>query len=172
MQTLISILVFLFLSFQLMASGDHKEKDGNNHGPEQSKEHGEEHGDEHGEEHGEQQELPSGITYFNDEQGEFSLKPHVIKNFGIQTSSISFSGNTFQVPESAIVRSLMKTSVFLFLDEKFKDVEVKVVTHGSGIATIQLLKSYQNFTIVTKGANFLKTIQLSLEEGPSEGHGH
>lgn len=172
MQTLFATLIFVFLSFQLLASGDHKENDGHEKsGQEQSKEHGKE-GEDHGDEHGEEQELPSGITYFNDEQGEFSLKPNVIKNFGIETSNVSLSGNTFQVPESAIVRSLLKTSVFLFKDDKFKDVEVKVITHGSGIATVQLQSAFQNFKIVTKGVNFLKTIQLSLEEGPSEGHGH
>jgi hypothetical protein len=171
MQTLIAVIIFLLLSFQIFASGDHKEKIGEEHKLKQNKEL-DEHGDEHGEEHGEEQELPSGITYFNDELGEFSLKPHVIKNFGIETSNVASSGVTFQIPETAIVRSLMKTSVFLLTNDKFKDVEVRVLTHGSGIANVQLLTSYQNFKVVTKGVNFLKTIQLSLEEGPSEGHGH
>ncbi|MBY0517974.1 MAG: hypothetical protein K2P81_13775 [Bacteriovoracaceae bacterium] len=175
MQTLFATLIFLFLSFQLLASGDHKEQQGKEHDVDHVLEKGEKNSDEHGEhgeEHGEEQELPSGITYFNDEKGEFSLKAQVIKNFGIETSNVSSSGNTFQVPETAIVRSLMKTSVFLFKDDKFRDVEVKVITHGSGIATVQLQSIFQNFKIVTKGVNFLKTIQLSLEEGPSEGHGH
>lgn len=180
MQTLFAALIFLFLSFQLLASGDHKEQQGKEHGVDHAlekgekkgEEHGKDQGEDHGDEHGEEQELPSGITYFNDEKGEFSLKPQVIKNFGIETSNVSSSGNTFQVPETAIVRSLLKTSVFLFKDDKFRDVEVKVITHGSGIATVQLQSTFQSFKIVTKGVNFLKTIQLSLEEGPSEGHGH
>ena len=144
----ILILLLFFMSLSLLASGDHKDEEG---------------GD---------QELPSGITYFNDEEGEFSLKENVIKNFELKTTVLSSINNIFNVPNTALVKSLKKTSIFLLSDGKFRDVEVQIISQNNDRTSIQLKKTYQSINVVIKGVNFLKTIQLSLEEGPSEGHGH
>lgn len=157
------ILALLMTSSLSWAEGDHNHEhgEGNKH---QDSSKG------HDDDHHEEQKLPGGVTSFEDETGEFSLKEKVIQNFGIEIQAPVKSGGYFEVPERAIVRSLKDTSVFIFESGKFKSVPVKVMSSSSGLVRITTDNSITK--VVVKGNNFLQTILLSLEEGPSEGHGH
>lgn len=148
---------------------DHEEKDhketSKTHDDE--KEHGEEKG--HEDDH-EEQKLPGGVTFFEDESGEFSLKEKVIQNFGIVLGAPVKTGNSIELPEEAIVRSLKETSIFVQNGDRFKSIPVKILNSSDG--KVRVAAEFGNSKVVLKGNNFLKTILLSLEEGPSEGHGH
>lgn len=113
-------------------------------------------------------ELPPGFSYFNEKSGEFALKEHVLRNFEIQISKAVEPGDSYEVPSEAIVRSLMKTEVFLKRNGRFKLVPVQVMSSSMGITKVS--GDLGNSQIVIRGSNFLKTLQLSLEEGPAEGH--
>lgn len=147
------ITVFVFL-FSGMGFADEHEKEGK---------------EEH---HEEERELPAGITTYNDESGEFSLSDEALKNFGIQTQKLVKDGADFKVPSHAIVRSLKKTSLYVLQNKKFKLLEVEIIKNDSVFSWVRVKQTISASLLVTSGINFLKTIQLSLEEDPSEGHGH
>lgn len=125
---------------------------------------------DHDEEHG--QELPSGVTSFHDEEGEFSLKPNVVNNFGITSVKIDSDGQFLKVPESAVIRSLKVTSIYLADGTTFIEVPVEIIKTVGNVSYIKNTPKVKGKLVVSQGGNFLKTIHLSLEEGPSEGHGH
>lgn len=152
-------LLGLFFAISMSRANEEHPKDEKDH---QEKSHDE---GEH-----EKQELPGGVTFFEDETGEFSLKENVIQNFGIEVRSPERKNGFFELPEKAIVRSLKKTAVFVSSAGKFRAVPVKVVSSSSGKVLVST--SEQITQVVVSGNNFLQTILLSLEEGPSEGHGH
>ena len=154
---LLLILLLLSCQFSFAEEGhDHKET-----------EKPTEHKDDHDE-----LKLPSGVTSFEDESGEFSLKPNVIKNFGISHSALTKKDNSIKVPADAVVRSLSDTTIFTFRNGRFRSIKVTVIKSEAGFSFINTNENLTGLEIVTKGNNFLKTILLSLEEGPSEGHGH
>lgn len=177
----ILIIIFcMLINLSLWAEDDHDHKEEKGHDV-SSKESGkankdsdhkeEDHKDEdHKDEDHEEQNLPSGVTFFEDESGEFSLKENVIKNFNIETQTPNKNGGTIDVPEKAIVRSLKRTSIFNFDNGKFKSVPVKVISSNLGV--VKISSEIPISRVVVSGNNFLQTILLSLEEGPSEGHGH
>lgn len=168
---LLLILALLMTSSLSWAEGDHDHEhdEGKKH-QDSSKGHDESEEKGHDDDHHEEQKLPGGVTSFEDQTGEFSLKEKVIQNFGIEIQSPVKSGGYIEVPERAIVRSLKATSIFTFENGKFKSVPVKVMNSSTGIVRITTDNSITK--VVVKGNNFLQTILLSLEEGPSEGHGH
>lgn len=160
------LCLLLLISTSLLAENDH-DHDEKGH-DETSNSHDEE--KDHGEEHDEEQKLPGGVTFFEDETGEFSLKEKVVQNFGIVVSEpLSVSG-VVDLPEMAIVRSLKDTSVFILKGDRFKSIPVKITSSSNGNVKVSGIMAGSK--VVLKGNNFLKTILLSLEEGPSEGHGH
>lgn len=160
----ILFLIAILISFSLaFAESDHDhEEDGKRQGTSTGKDHEDDH-------HGEQK-LPGGVTFFDDEAGEFSLKEKVIKNFGIETQAPVRSGAFVELPERSIVRSLKETSIFIFENGKFKSIPVKVMSVSERGVRASVERPFTR--VVVKGNNFLQTILLSLEEGPSEGHGH
>lgn len=160
----ILFLSVLLISFSLaFAESDHDHEEDEKH-QDTSKEK------DHGDDHHEEQKLPGGVTFFDDEAGEFSLKEKVIKNFGIETQALVKNGVFVELPEKTIVRSLKETAIFVFENGKFKSIPVKVMSVSSGVVRASVEKPFTR--VVVKGNNFLQTILLSLEEGPSEGHGH
>jgi hypothetical protein len=143
----VKIIILLFLtSFFVYASGDHHEEEGG--------------------------ELPAGVVSFHDDEVEFELKPNVLINFNIASTSTNFSGDTVKIPESALVRSLNETTIFIRKGNVFQSVPVKVLNFDRTGSIVRVLKKPEGTEVVHQGANFLQTILLSLEEGPSEGHGH
>ena len=163
----IYLLFILLLSTTVVRAEKDHDHDEKGH-DEASKSHDDEKG--HDDEHGEEQKLPGGVTFFEDESGEFSLKEKVIQNFGIVLSNpVSVSG-VVELPEMAIVRSLKETTVFILKGDRFKSIPVKITSSSNG--TVKVSGIMAGTKVVLKGNNFLKTILLSLEEGPSEGHGH
>ena len=92
----------------------------------------------------------------------------VEKNFEIQISGPFERRDSYEVPNEAIVRSLRKTEIFIKRNGRFKLVPVLI--KGSSIGTTKVSGDLGNAQIVVRGSNFLKTLQLSLEEGPAEGH--
>lgn len=121
-------------------------------------------------EHEEENELPAGITFFKDETGEFSLRSNAIKNFGIAFTPVIKDKVGFKIPSESIVSSLKVTSVFIFSSNMFRNLEVKVIDTAQNVTYISSAEDLTDLQVVSKGSNFLKTILLSLEEGPSEGH--
>lgn len=113
-------------------------------------------------------ELPAGLTYYNEKTGEFALKEHVLKNFGIQISDPVETEGVYEVPNEAIVRSLKKTEIFVKRSGRFKLIPVKIVSLSKDVAKVA--GDLESSQIVVRGNNFLKTLLLSLEEGPAEGH--
>lgn len=122
--------------------------------------------------HEEKMELPAGIISFHDEEGEFKLRPNVIKNFGITYERANKTDQFIKVPASAVVRSLKETSIFVFDKDSFRHIKVTVLKTENNISYLKSSEDINGKLVVNKGTNFLKTILLSLEEGPSEGHGH
>ena len=116
--------------------------------------------------------MPAGITFYNDESGEFSLSPEATRNFTLQLAPVALEGALVRIPTKAIVRSLKETTIFLKSGEKYFQVSAEIVRVVSGTAFVKLNKNVSNAQVVIQGVNFLKTVQLSLEEDPSEGHGH
>ena len=149
------LFLILALGFSLttFASGDHKEEG-------------------HTDDHEESVELPAGVVSFHDEEAEFTLRPNVVKNFEISSAKVQMTNGVLTLPESAVVRSLSKTTIFERKDNTFRSVPVKVIKTGSNEVVVQLQAKLEFDQIVSHGTNFLQTILLSLEEGPSEGHGH
>lgn len=129
--------------------------------------------DDHGEseEHGEERELPAGITSYDEHEG-FSLSPEALKNFEIRTGSTPIQKLEIGLPTSAIVKSLRDTSVFIKVGNKFRPFSVDVTNYTKDTTLVRLKSLPSGALVVLTGVNFLKTIQLSLEEDPSEGHGH
>jgi hypothetical protein len=123
------------------------------------------------EEHGEERELPAGITSYDEHEG-FSLSPEALKNFAIQTQSAPIQRLELSLPASAIIRSLKDTSIFVKVGERFRLVNVEVMNVSGAMAQVKLKDLPSRAFTVVVGVNFLKTIQLSLEEDPTEGHGH
>lgn len=103
------------------------------------------------EEHG---KLPSGVVSYDDHTGVFSLDPRALKNFSIKCAPVQKD----TLPFSALVKSRHETSIYRCLNGSFQRTK------------LQDLKADES--LVVQGANFLKTVELSLEEGPAEGHGH
>ena len=151
---------FLLSSLILLAIPSYAAKDNEASKPSQ----------EQKDEHEEENELPAGITFFKDETGEFSLRPNVLKNFGIAFTPIIKDKSGFKVPSESIVSSLKVTSVFIFYNNMFRNLKVKVVDTAQSVTYISSTENLTDLKVVSKGSNFLKTILLSLEEGPSEGH--
>lgn len=148
------------------------EEDEHDHEEESSsKTHENEKTDDH-DKHKEERELPAGVTSFNDETGEFNLSDEAIRNFDITTSQISSVNGVFKVPKNALVRSLKTVSLYFKADSGFVAHEVTLVASEGEYASVKPLKNTGLSVVVIKGMNFLKTIHLSLEEDPSEGHGH
>lgn len=85
---------------------------------------------------------------------KISLNENAIKNFGIECAP--YGKESF--PASAVVRSGHEASLYKCSEKSFLRIHFDDVKSGD--------------SVVVKGANFLKTVELSLEEGPSEGHGH
>ncbi|MES2525498.1 MAG: hypothetical protein V4598_00360 [Bdellovibrionota bacterium] len=83
-----------------------------------------------------------------------TLTDKAIKNFGIVCAP--YNKQTF--PSSAIVRSLNESRVYQCSKGSF------IPEHADEI--------HDGEMVVIKGANFIKTVELSIEEGPAEGHGH
>lgn len=113
-------------------------------------------------------ELPAGLSFYDEKTGEFALKEHVLKNFEIQISGILQTKDLYEVPNEAIVRSLKKTEIFISRNGRFKLIPVQIKSSSMGVTKVT--GDLGNSQIVTRGGNFLKTLQLSLEEGPAEGH--
>lgn len=120
----------------------------------------------------EHEKLPEGILSFNYETEEFSLKPNVLKNFSISYAPMNKVGLLIKVTPSSLVRSLDETSIFVHQKGKFRSVIVKVQNSAPDFYLVSCNEVLEGSEIVNQGTNFLKTIQLALEEGPSEGHGH
>lgn len=93
--------------------------------------------------------LPAGVLSFDDHSGEFTLDPRAVKNFGIQCAAF---------PPAEIVYSRYTKTAFRCSGKTFTEVALEKISSGE--------------SVVVTGAKFLKTVRLSLEEGPSEGHGH
>lgn len=171
-----TLILFLLLNIQnSYASGKHDhEKTKSSKATDQfhKESHEEDHKEGHEEGHEEQNELPAGVTFFKDETGEFSLKKNVIQNFGIVHKPALKEGSLYKAPSDTIVRSLMDTNVFVLNDNTFRSIKVNVVRTDRGSTYFSSSEDLSKSSLVIKGANFLKTILLSLEEGPSEGHGH
>jgi hypothetical protein len=140
------ILFLIFTSLFAFASGDHHEEEGG--------------------------ELPAGVVSFHDEEAEFELRENVLKNFNIASMPVMITNSTLKVPDHALVRSLDKTTIFFRKGNVFQSIPVKIVSTDQNSSLVQTLKNPEGTEIVHQGANFLQTILLSLEEGPSEGHGH
>jgi len=179
--TSVSLIFLLNCAIGYAATTNH---DGEEHDKESAKEHhehdekSEDHSangkhDDHGEseEHGEERELPAGITSFDEHEG-FSLSPEALKNFEISTESTPIQKLEISLPTSAIVRSLRDTSVFIKVGNKFRPFNVDVASYTKDTTLVKLKSLPNGAVVVLTGVNFLKTIQLSLEEDPSQGHGH
>ena len=106
------------------------------------------------------------------ETEEFSLEPNVIKNFSIAYEPAVEVGSFMKIKLTSLVRSLNVTSIFIFEKGKFRSVIVKIENSSSEFYLISSEQNLRGKDIVYQGTNFLKTLQLALEEGPSEGHGH
>lgn len=131
------------------ADGDHKEEEGH-----------------------EEAELPAGILSFHDEEAEFTLRPNVIKNFGIEAEIITVENGFIRIPSLSVVKSLDSAKIYTKKNDTFKAVEIKIIKSENSFIYIAMRSDLKSVSVVTKGTNFLQTIMLSLEEGPSEGHGH
>lgn len=129
-------------------------------------------GDHKEEEGHEEAELPAGIVSFHDEEAEFTLRPNVIKNFGIESEEIRVENGFIKIPPASIVKSLDAAKIYIRKNETFKAVDIKIIKSENTFCYIAMRPDLKSVSIVTKGTNFLQTIMLSLEEGPSEGHGH
>jgi hypothetical protein len=163
MKLLISLIIIIVTTVY----ASEKESDHGHTGKEE-----ESHNEAHEDEHEEKVELPSGILSFNDEKGEFTLKPNVIRNFGIKSQVYVPSMGVVKIPLSALVRSLQVTSIYLEKNSVFKAVNVVIIQTQGDTVTVKPALPINDSRIIFEGANYLKTIHQSLEEGPSEGHGH
>ena len=121
-------------------------------------------------EHEETQDLPSGVISYHEQDREFSLKPKVVENFGILMVPSRFEDDLLIVPKEAMVRSLNLTSVYIFTQNRFKEIPVSIFKTNGEEIFLRTKPLPKDFSVVKSGAQFLKTIHLSLEEGPSEGH--
>lgn len=114
--------------------------------------------------------LPSGVLTFDDKMREFSVKPNVVKNFGISSNKINSSGGLWTVSKESIVYSLDKTTIFQRKVNTFKIITVKVVKDQGSFVVISLASNAESLDIVNQGTKFLQTVYLSLEEGTSQSH--
>ena len=102
----------------------------------------------------EHDKLPGGVLSFDHHSGMFQLHPNAIKNFEIECSSF-VKGS---IPHAAIIRSKGDEKVYRCQKDSYQAVSLEQLAPQDHI--------------VTRGGNYLKTVELSLEEGPAEGHGH
>ena len=142
---------------------------------------GEEHGkDEHGHAedesgHGEE-EAPAnvgpdkGILAASEKDG-FKLSPEALKNFEIQTMSLSGIG-PWTVPMAARLLSGEETNLYRVRGDFFKRIDFKTITKSNGQLTVSSSDLKPGDKLVTNGIGFLRIAELAASGGAPEGHSH
>lgn len=101
----------------------------------------------------------------------FELSPKAIQTFGIQSLPTPREGFYIRLSAKTTVDSLTKKEIFIRQGNQFKSIEVSIVkTDGQSYLALPKEET-GNGELVVEGQNFLKTIELSVKEDASEGHG-
>jgi hypothetical protein len=153
---------------------DHAHSDSEKHDEHEGKEDEHAGHDEHGEEEGGHEEENSAIGpnkgILAKGPNGFKLSPEAVKNFGFKTADIN--SKVLTLPKQALVHVKAEKFVYRIRDEWIKRLSVKVINKNPTTVTVEIPEYTANDKIIISGNGFIRTTEIVVEEGATEGHSH
>lgn len=134
-----------------------------------------EHKEGHGHEHEGVSKFGAGkaIEAIQDEGEAFKLAPRAVKTMGIEVQLLQMSsGDTIQIPSSALVFFQDEVGVYVLRDGWFRMVELNLIRRDGPVASIKTKDLKQGDQLVTSGVASLRIAHLEASGQGGQGHVH
>ena len=172
----LSFLLTISACYTVSAANEHAHKHTEpaaQHKDEKHEEEGEDHGkDEHEHDTHAKEEVVAtnvgkgkGVLEASEAKG-LKLTPEAIKTLGIETNIIASAASGLAVPRQALVESKKERFIFTLLDGFYKPLEVSLIQKNKETVQVKVSEKVPvHLTVVVKGANFLRNIQVYVFSG-------
>jgi len=141
------------------------EENGDGHGHEDGEKH---EGDEHAEEENSGVGPDKGIIAKGPEG--FQLSPEATKLFAFKTAKVE--SKTMSIPRSALIQVKDEKFIYRIKDGWIKRLGIKVLKKDKSTIVVELKEFSPLDSIIISGTGFIRTTEIVVEEGVSEGHSH